>query len=402
MKWENVLAEVKDRGAVALKSVAANTENNPLHRRVLAFVKRRRIATGAAAAIVVVAGAYFFFWRGDSTAEGASGPATPMPLVVAQTVKVTRLAPQISLAGTVVSLNDAQLASDVDGKVTWIADVGTIVKAGDVVARLDQSLAAMQLASDKANVARLAAQLRYDQGQAARMQNLLRQNAIAKATSDQAASTSQEDAAALTAAQAAAAKSQYNFDHSEVRAPFPGRVVSRLINPGEYATAGKAVARLVDIASIEVSAQAPIQYAQYAHEGMTLPTLIEGRPVPATVRAVVPVGDQLSRTVEIRLSVAAGAAFVGDSAKVMMPAGTPHQALAVPRDALLLREDSTYLFKLDKKDTALRVAVETGTIAGNMVEVTGQIAPGDRVIIRGAERLETGQKVRVSAVGVAS
>jgi len=401
MKWENVLAEVKDRGAVALKSVA-NTDHASLRAQALDFVKRRRIATGATAAVIVLLGGYLFFLRGTSTAEGASGPATPMPLVVAETVKVTRLAPQISLAGTVVSLNDAQLASDVDGKVTWIADVGTIVKAGDVVARLDQSLAAMQLASDKANVAKLEAQLKYDRSQADRMQNLFRQNAIAKATSDQAASTSQQDAAALTAAQAAVAKSQYNFDHSEVRAPFPGRVVSRLINPGEYATAGKAVARLVDIGSIEVSAQAPIQDAQFVHDGMALPTLIEGKTVLSKVRAVVPVGDQLSRTVEIRLSIAADAAFVGDSAKVMIPAGTPHQALAVPRDALLLREDSTYLFKLDKKDTALRVAVETGTIAGNMVEVTGQIAPGDRVIIRGAERLETGQKVRVATGPAAS
>ena len=395
MKWENVLADVKDRGAIALKSVA-NTDRASLRAQALDFIKHRRIATGLAAAAALLLGGYFFFWRAGSPAEGATGPATPMPLVVAETVKVTRLAPQISLAGTVVSLNDAQLASDVDGKVTWIADVGTIMKAGDVVARLDQSLAAMQLASDKANVAKLEAQLKYDRSQADRMQNLFRQNAIAKATSDQASSTSQQDSAALTAAQAAVAKSQYNFDHSEVRAPFPGRVVSRLINPGEYATAGKAVARLVDIGSIEVSAQAPIQDAQYVHEGMTLPTLIEGRTVPATVRAVVPVGDQLSRTVEIRLAVAAGAAFVGDSAKVMVPSGTPHRALAVPRDALLLREDSTYLFKVDKKDTALRVAVETGTIAGNMVEVIGQIAPGDRVIIRGAERLETGQKVRVA------
>lgn len=401
MKWENILADVKDRGVVAIRNVA-NTEHGITRARVIDFLRRRRIATGATAVAVVALAGYFYFAQGSSTAEGAGGPATPIPLVVAEPVRMTRMAPQISLAGTVVSLNDAQLASDVDGKVTWIADVGTIVKAGDVVAKLDQSLAAMQLASDKANVAKLEAQLKYDRDQASRMQNLFRQNAIAKATSDQAASTSQQDAAALTAAQAAVAKSQYDFDHSEVRAPFPGRVVSRLINPGEYATAGKAVARLVDIGSIEVSAQAPIQYAQYAHEGMQLPTLIEGRAVPATVRAVVPVGDQLSRTIEIRLSLASNAAFVGDSAKVMMPSGAPHNALAVPRDALLLREDSTYLFKLDKKNTALRVAVDTGTIAGNLIEVSGQIAPGDRVIIRGAERLETGQKVRVASGGHAA
>ena len=68
--------------------------------------------------------------------------------------------------------------------------------------------------------------------------------------------------------------------------------------------------------------------------------------------------------------------------------------LAVPRDALVLREDNTYVFKVDKKNVATRVVVETGSEDGSMVEVKGPIAPGERVIIRGAERLEAGQKVR--------
>jgi RND family efflux transporter MFP subunit len=364
--------------------------------RLKAFVTRHKYAAGGVALVLVLAAAWAM--RGSSDDQAAASAAPDLPSVVAIPVKLTKLAPQTALAGTVVSLNDAQLASDVDGRVTWIADVGTVVKAGDVVAKLDQSLASMQLASDKANVVRLAAQLAYDKGQAGRMQNLFTQNAIAKATRDQAISTRDMDAAALAQAQAAVAKSQYDYDHSDIRAPFPGRVVARLVNPGEYATAGKAVARLVDIGSIEVSAQAPIQDAQYLHEGAKIDTIIENKDVPAIVRAVVPVGDQLSRTVEVRLTLAPGAAFVGDSANVIVPSGTPHLALAVPRDALLLREDNTYLFKLDRKNTALRIAVETGTIAGDMVEVTGPLSPGERVIIRGAERLETGQKVKVAGV----
>jgi RND family efflux transporter MFP subunit len=394
MSWDNVLTVAKDRGTEAFRT-AANTDRYMDTARLKAFVKRRKYAVGGAALVLLLAGA----WAMRGTADDpAAAPAAPdLPSVVATPVKLTQLAPQTALVGTVVSLNDAQLASDVDGRVTWIADVGTIVKSGDVVAKLDQSLAGMQLASDKANVVRLASQLAYDNGQAGRMQNLFAQNAIAKATRDQAVSTRDMDAAALAQARAAVAKSQYDYDHSDIRAPFPGREVSRLVNPGEYATAGKAVARLVDIGSIEVSAQAPIQDVRYLHEGAKVDTVIEDKTVPAVVRAVVPVGDQLSRTVEVRLTLAPGAAFVGDSAKVIVPSGTPHRALAVPRDALLLREDNTYLFKLDRKNTALRIAVETGTIAGDMVEVTGPLAPGDRVIIRGAERLETGQKVRVTS-----
>jgi RND family efflux transporter MFP subunit len=265
------------------------------------------------------------------------------------------------------------------------------------VAKLDESVADMQLAADKANVARLAAQLRYDRDQAARMQNLFTQAAIAKATRDQAISSRDMDAAALAQAQAAMDKSQYQHDHDTIRAPFPGRVAQRLINPGEYATAGKDVVRLVDIGSIEVSAQAPIQVSQYIREGMAINAIIENKNVATTVRAIVPVGDQLSRTMEVRLTLQPDTAFVGDAAKVIVPTAAPRMAIAVPRDALLLREDATYLFKLDKSNTAMRVSVETGATEGELIEVEGPIAPGDRVIIRGAEHLEAGQKVRVAA-----
>ncbi|HXL99886.1 MAG TPA: efflux RND transporter periplasmic adaptor subunit, partial [Rhizomicrobium sp.] len=273
-------------------------------------------------------------------------------------------------------------------------EVGAVVNAGDVVAKIDATNAGLQLAADKAAVAKLAAQLRFDRAQAQRMQTLFSQNAIAKATRDQAASTRDEDAAGLAQAQATLGQSQYQLDHGQVRAPFPGRVVQRLINAGEYATPGKDIVRLVDIGNIEVSVQTPIDSARYLREGAQVLAMIENKPVTATVRAIVPVGDIASRTIEVRLTLPSGSALVGDAAKVMIPLSEPHDVLAVPRDALVLREDNTYVFKVDNKNQAQRVAVETGAEDGALVEVKGPIAPGERVIVRGAERLETGQKVK--------
>jgi len=304
------------------------------------------------------------------------------------------MAPKVSLPGTVVARNDSKLASEVDGRVAWVAEVGTVVKAGDIVARIDRNVAGMQLASDKANVARLSAQLKFDRSQADRMDRLFQQSAIAKATRDQAQSTREMDEGALAQAQASLSKSQYQFTHSEIRAPFPGRVAARLINPGEYAAPGKDIVRLVDIDSIEVKAQSPIDTAHFLREGMPVGVEIAHKYIVAPVRAIVPVGDEASRTIEIRVALKAGQAFVGDAAKVMVPSAAPRDVLAVPRDALVLREDNTYLFKVDGKNVATRVAVETGTEDGSMVEVHGPVKPGDRVIVRGAERLEAGQKVQ--------
>src|SRR5258708_36243773 len=82
------------------------------------------------------------------------------------------------------------------------------------------------------------AKLRFDRAQADRMQNLFTQSAIARATRDQAISTRDMDSGALAQAQAELAERQFQYDHDQIRAPFAGRVVARLIHPGEYATAG--------------------------------------------------------------------------------------------------------------------------------------------------------------------
>lgn len=337
--------------------------------------------------LVLLAGTFVFF---PALAQTKSDP----PPVGVASARLVRMAPKISMPGTVVSLNDSQLASEVEGRISWVADVGTVVKKNDIVARIDNSLARMQLSSDKANVARLTAQLKFDRNQASRMENLFSQSAIAKSTRDQAVSTRDMDVAALVQAQAAMDRSQYQFTHSDIRAPFPGRVVARLINAGEYATAGKPVVRLVDIGSTEVSVQTPIDAARFLRESMPLTVEIQGRPFIAKVRAIVPVGDVASRNIEVRLTLPAGSGFVGDAAKVYIPSAEPREVLAVPRDALVLREDNTYVFKVDGKSVAERVVVETGSEDGALVEVHGPLAAGERVIVRGAERLEAGQKVK--------
>jgi RND family efflux transporter MFP subunit len=329
-----------------------------------------------------------------SVAVAQQAPKPPPPKVGVVQARAVKMAPKVSLPGTVVARNDSKLASEVEGRVAWVAEVGAVVKAGDIVARIDRNVAGMQLASDKANVARLSAQLRFDQSQAERMDRLFSQSAIAKATRDQAQSTREMDRGALAQAEASLHKSEYQFSHSEIRAPFPGRVAARLINSGEYALPGKDIVRLVDIDSIEVKAQSPIDTARFLREGMSVAVEIAHRPTIATVRAIVPVGDEASRTIEVRVALKAGQALVGDAAKVMVPSAAPRDVLAVPRDALVLREDNTYLFKVDSKNVATRFAVEAGTSEGAMVEVHGPVKPGDRVIVRGAERLEAGQKVQ--------
>jgi RND family efflux transporter MFP subunit len=370
-----------------------------LSKQFLALDRRKQVGASVVAATALALGVWMMWPASEApvqTAEAAVQPSeSDLPSVSIVKVRATRIAPQSSYPGTVVWGNDSKLAADVEGRVEWVADVGTVVKEGDVIARLDGNLARMQQDSDKAAVAKLTAQVRFDRAQAARMQELMDKKVVSKAGLDQATSTRDANEAALKQAEAGLRKSQYQLEHSEIRAPFSGRVVSRLINAGEYASPGKEIVRLVDLDAIEIATQIPIASMQHLKEGLRITSEVQGKPVPTTVRVIVPVGHQQSRTVEVRLALEPGSAFVGDAAKVLIPSAEARMVLAVPRDALVLREDNTYLFKLNRENKAERIVVEVGAADGYMVEVVGLLKEGERVIVRGAERLESGQKVRL-------
>ena len=85
---------------------------------------------------------------------GTSRPvpaATPVVVVAAENRQMT---PLIQVAGTVISRNDSRLAAQVEGQVTWVAEVGTQLETEGVVARLDDVLIRDVLVEEQARLAR--------------------------------------------------------------------------------------------------------------------------------------------------------------------------------------------------------------------------------------------------------
>jgi hypothetical protein len=80
---------------------------------------------------------------------------------------------------------------------------------------------------------------------------------------------------------------------------------------------------------------------------------------------------------------------------VAIPIRARQLALAVPRDALVLRQNGSFVFRITADNKAEQVRVDIGDSAGELVAVNGPLAEGDRVAIRGAENLSEGADVRV-------
>lgn len=328
---------------------------------------------------------------------GAQNDSFMMPpaRVEVATAEVRDMAPSIDVSGTVVSLNDSLIASEVEGVLTWLANVGDAVDAGDVIARINSQIISIEVTSAEATVLRLQSQLGYRQRQLERTEELAARNSVSETLLDETRAERDQAQHALRNAQAALERTRADLERTRIRAAFAGHVVERLASVGEYVSVGEDVIRLVDTHRIEVSLPASIALTRFVTPGMRLPVRSGDVMQEHRVRTVVPVGDAVSRMVEIRLSADDSDWLVGAPVQASLPSAAPVSTVAVPRDALVERGGRSYVYKVNDDGIAEQVTVQIRSVVGLWVGVSDDVAAGDQVIVRGAERLSPGQSVEV-------
>jgi multidrug efflux pump subunit AcrA (membrane-fusion protein) len=80
------------------------------------------------------------------------------------------------------------------------------------------------------------------------------------------------------------------------------------------------------------------------------------------------------------------------TARVLLPVGAPRTSIAVPRDAIVLGPQGAAVYVV-REGIAHAVPVSTGAAEGQLIEVRGELRAGERVVVRGNERLRPGQPV---------
>jgi RND family efflux transporter MFP subunit len=322
------------------------------------------------------------------------GPAFPPARVEVAAAELREMAPSVEVSGTVVSLNDSRIASEIEGVLTWLADIGAGVDAGDLVARIDPQLIRIAVKRAEANVARLESEFEYRQRQLERTEELAAKNSASRTLLDEARAQRDQAQHSLADAKAAEERARADLARTEIRAPFAGHVTARLASVGEFVNVGEDILRLVDTHRIEIALPASIALARYIQPGMRVP--VSGGDVEREheVRTVVPVGDAVSRMVEVRLGAGDSEWLVGTPVQVSLPSDTPVSTVAVPRDALVERSGQTFVYKVND-GAAEQVSVQISAIVGLWVGVADGISAGDPVIVRCAERLSPGQAVEI-------
>lgn len=317
------------------------------------------------------------------------GPAA----VVVSDVEYRELAPSVEVPGTVISRHDSSLASELAAKLVWIAEIGTVVKKDEVVARMEDFTFRLLEAEAEGRVAREKARVKFLVSERARLSQLAANNLSARSQLDQNESdlaVAQSDQK-IAEAQLGLAKVQMHV--TQIRAPFDGMVTERLRNIGERLNVSDEVIRIVDPGSLEVVARAPLSTVHYIKQNEVLAISNDYQQDQASVRVIVPFGNPQSHMFEVRLDVNPEVWTVGESVRLSMPTADVKKVLAVPRDALVLRRNGASVFKVKDDNTVEQISVITGLGDGSHIEVIGELSEGDQVVTRGAERLSPGMEV---------
>ena len=348
-------------------------------------VSRRTLAAPAAA---VVASLFLLAGCGSRAENGAGKEDEAPPAVTVEAVAAAPRAMAASYSGS-ASL-EARAEAQVVAKTSGVAlevlvEEGDVVRAGQVLVRIDADRARLNLAQVDAQVKKLEANYR-------RASELVKQQMVSVGDHDQLRYD-------LENARATWRLAQLELSYTNVTAPISGVVASRSIKPGNFVQINTPIIRIVDNSRLEATLNVPERDLTTLREGLPVRMQVDaltGRQFVGVVDRIAPVVDAGSGTFRVVCAFDPhdGALQPGMFARIGIDYDNRAAALAIPRGALL-EDDGEPAVYVVRDGKAVRTAITTGYVDGGFIEVRDGLVEGDRVVTAGKIALRDGSTVQV-------
>ena len=292
---------------------------------------------------------------------------------------------------------------------------GAIVRAGDLLFKIDPRPFQADLDNKKAAVAQARATAIKAKADFGRSVELIRAQVIAPSDFDTTKASYGEAAASLDAAEAALETSRLNLEWTDVRAPITGRVsrmnvtVGNLVNGGQgQATTLTTIVSIDPLYSyIDVPESAALLYQEQALKekkgnvaGANIACSLQlenetNFPHQGVIDFVDNQVDVNTGTQQIRCVIGNPTTILtpGLFAVTRIPASGRYQALLIPDAAVNTDQDERYLLIVGANDVVQQRPVKLGALFGNLRSITDGLKPGERVIVNGMQFAQSGAKV---------
>lgn len=329
--------------------------------------------------------------------------ASATPVVSVALPKRAGAGDTLTLPGSVQAYADAPIYARANGYLKrWTVDIGTQVKAGQLLAEIDAPEVDQQLRQAEADLATAQANEALARSTADRWKALLATDSV----SQQDADDKQGDYAAKKAlADSARANVQRLRDTQgflRVVAPFDGTITARRTDVGQLVGngSGTELFHIADTRRLRVYVQVPQPYAPVAQKGTKAELRFSDRPGKVYPATIVSTSDALdaARTLQVQLQLdnPQGELYPGAYADVQFKLASPGESLRVPANALLFGTDGLRLATVDSDNHVALKPVTLGRDFGTEVEVLAGLGDGDRVVLNPPDSLQQGAEVRIA------
>ena len=322
--------------------------------------------------------------------------ASPAPPVTLGEVKLEHLGQGVRVSGVVQSRHDIELAATVDGELAWVLEAGTFVEANTVVAKVDDDQLELLIREQEVLANRARVNADYLAREVERLRELQSKNLASETQLAEMESRQRLADAEVQVVDVRIHQLEERLSRTQIVTPVGGVIAVRHKQGGEFANRGENIVRIVDPTALEVSVSVPVQHATRLSPGEHLDVAVGDKAFLRVMRAVVYAASQASQTIEVIVDLPLtnpGEVVDGQFAEVSIPLAGDDEVLFVPRDAVVLRSSGSHVFRVNNENKAEKIDVILGEGRGPLVSVSGDLSAGDRVVLRGAERLSDGQEV---------
>jgi RND family efflux transporter MFP subunit len=370
---------------------------------------RRSLVTAAATAALLAATVigYGFMNRAQSRQEVVQWTSTQAIPTVALAQPIPGAAHQtLTLPGNIQPFNRAEIFARVNGYVkSWDYDIGSSVKAGQVLATIDAPDLDQQLGQAKATLASVRANHQLASLTASRNNILLQKQIVAQQLVDQTSADEKAKEAVVDANEANVRQLEAMQSFKTLTAPFDGVVTARnvelgmLINSGG---SGQPLFEVSDLHRVRIFVQVPQSFTAGLARGMKATFEMPQYPGVLFDATLSHISKSISASshsmqVELQADNAAGKFFGGRYCNVQLETPVDANLVKIPSTALVTGNPGTQVATLDGHDKVVLKRVQLGRDLGSSVEVIAGLSPSDRIIDNPPETLAAGDTVRLAA-----
>jgi len=313
-----------------------------------------------------------------------------------------------SVTGTIEARAEADLGFRIAGKlIERKVDVGDRVRAGDVLARLDDQDQRNALRTSEADLAAANAEQVQANNEEARKRELLSKDVVTQTIYDAALLSKRTADAKVVAAQAALQTSRDRVGYTELAADRDGVVTATGPDPGQVVEVGEMVVRVAQPEEREAVFNVAEAGIRAAPKEPVVEVALAGAPditAMGRVREVSPQADPVTRTHTVRIALEnppdalrLGATVTG---RLRQP---PAPVIELPGTAMVQEDERNFVWVADPKDQTVKrraVSIRPGQNVGGQnngqVVITDGLAQGDIVVTAGVHSLAEGQRVRLA------